>query len=282
MYKMRIINNSQGNIFVLLIICSGVMALIAATMSGTISKYLDRQSQQNDRTQYNQMMMNIENLIQDPVKCRAMLGAGVNVVSAASTTTWQPIRARYFRTDNQPVLQLQAGVSIPEMGLTIKSVAVLFEGYETYTNSHGALTNRQVFYHYPAPTAVERGPYFKGKFRLRIVPTNFNFNEHITNREYDIEFLGKFRRQANGSPILRLYDCHGTRSLAQVCEISGGAYDVTYSPKEYRCNADLVCKNSDQGLINCASNCAAPFKKMFLAPDKCICQWCNANRPPEI
>lgn len=278
MYKMSVIKNSKGNVFLFVLIVAGVLGLFALAMSGSIKDYLTRQSRANATANYKQFMSNIENLIQDPAFCRQILGGGNNIVDTSGN--WQAAQVILKQAGTTQNLLIQNNVQLANIGLDIKTVAIKLESAERYTNSNGVINSqRKIFYHYPGTGALNSGPYIKAKFRLRVVPTNFPFQELDSNKEFDIEFFGKYRIQTIGSTVNRLYDCHGTKSIAQVCEIAGGAYDVTFSPREYRCNPDLVCRNSEQGVRNCSSiSCSGPFKVMYLSPTLCICQWCNQSR----
>lgn len=131
--------------------------------------------------------------------------------------------------------------------------------------------------------------------KLRGTLMNFYLNtKKATNPEYWIDLI------VNVDANDRIFTCHGLGSIAEACELRGGAYDASPFMNNWpdlRCHpANELCWPGPQVYTTAAvalpgtpqqPNCPWPYKDVTWAgrvsgQDKWICTWCNNKRwnPP--
>lgn len=75
-----------------------------------------------------------------------------------------------------------------------------------------------------------------------------------------------------------LYACFSSIGEGALCTLGGGVFN-TYAPigDRPRCEPFAKCLLDEQGVIDAAGSCSAPYLKIRISPDGYVCQWCNQN-----
>lgn len=267
---MRIRKNEYGFGILHALVMAAIMAGIALVLTQMISYSKRRSTLRQQSSKYQGFMIQLQKLLNDPVVCSNALGG--KALNIGALNAWAPVRLNLgYGTDPGPI---QGGWHAKKEGYKLERVEISVRERARYIRSDGTRQPRSVVYDWPSigPTPNQ---FLKYKASIRILPDDTHWD--IDSRDYvDLMVI----TTAEGV----VHQCFGETSLAEACEKTGGAYDISNnSPAELRCNPDLYCRNHTVGLVSDPNLCTSPYKARvigyFDGGLKYMCTWCNRNRP---
>lgn len=259
--------NKKGSAF---IITLSIVALVAVLFPILVQylKTSDESAATRRRQQEFQAMITALRLeINDGVSCARVLGSLPQTINPTLINVEQPLRINTnYAGDPGP---LQDGWRSAQSDITIETVRIIVKKRSLDQNGN------------PRVVTLDWPPFIGGlnKYEAEIIltPKDVSWNPQPAERRIPIYI--------NVLPIsstaARIQQCFGPGSLAEACEAVGGAFDGINSPVSLRCNPDLRCINSNQGIVTSPAACTAPYIANYVGnfsgTQKYICTWCNRN-----
>ncbi|WP_374075818.1 hypothetical protein [Bdellovibrio bacteriovorus] len=206
--------------------------------------------------------------INDGVACGRLLGSLSQTINPTLINVEQPLRINTSYA-NQPG-PLQDGWRSNESDITIEKIAVIVKKRALDDSGN------------PRVVTLDWPPFIgalnKYEAEIVITPKDIPWKSQAAERRIPI-YLNVLPISAT---LARIHQCFGPGSLAEACEAVGGAFDGVNSPMNLRCNPDLRCMNSNQGIVTNPAVCASPYIAnyvgTFSGTQQYICTWCNRNR----
>lgn len=266
MYAMQL--NRKGSAFVLTL---SVVVLVAAIFP-ILLQYLrasdDSAATRRRQEDFQAFIRGLRLEINDGVACARLLGALPQTINPALLNREQPLRINTgYGTEPGP---LQDGWKSTQSDFVIDKIAVILKKRSVDENGNPRIVTLDW------PPFV--GTLNKYEAELVITPKDIPWNTKST--EWRIPLY------LNLLPIsgvaARIQQCFGPGSLAEACEAVGGAFDGVNSPVNLRCNPDLRCMNSNQGVVTNPLACNSPYVANYVGnfggTQKYLCTWCNRNK----
>jgi hypothetical protein len=271
---MKNLKNNRGSalvqvLFVVIIIAvTAQHAMQRITLTGETSKNNDR------RTAYGNFVKGMRNLLEEPTSCYQLL-QGENFVNGAIKINTDfgnakgPITAGWYDTVENVY------IGEPQIRFNPDSAALVDKDYI-----------RDGYYDSADPAYRV----WKGTIRFKPMTNHpktgkrmFDLGfERASDEQYIIDLV--FYISIGPNPVIM--NCFGAKSPANACTMTGGSYDSRDNAvfnSNVRCQPDVECRDSSQGIVNDFSDCVAPYDQSFLVGRvggtfKYMCKWCNQNR----
>lgn len=287
-------SNNKGFSILLVLVVSAIGALAVVSVMSLFGTTAENQKISTVRSSFISFVANLRSSLNDPHTCEILLNGqalGGNAAGAVNSSVVIGANVPGFF----PGGPIQAGWVSPTKNFTVSNV-------EMTTKSAGAI--RSVILDRPAPDLLT--------YQVRIT---FNIIVAGTTRQLfaTTDPLDKFPEyQINlmvnvdqGTGLI--YNCHGTSSMAEACELAGGAYDGSSTPTanafpQYRCHPYRRCWVESGGMRttpattppavpvppplcpyppsgSTAACCPWPYTTVSwigqTTDNLWICQWCN-------
>ncbi|MCO4754556.1 MAG: hypothetical protein KC478_08730 [Bacteriovoracaceae bacterium] len=122
-------------------------------------------------------------------------------------------------------------------------------------------------------------PHLAYEALVYVIPANLSDAYSMDSQTFKDKYAIPLTIYTDTSSKIRT--CFGKGSHADLCTRRGGAYNVSQTVlNNIRCQPDLNCIQSQQGIVASAGACLSPYTAKQISPTSFLCMWCNEQRHP--
>ncbi len=261
------LKSERGSALLQVIILGSLLAVMTPVVFQLIGDSQKRQQQRQQRVETLAFIDAVRHQIEDPHLCPLLIG-GVVVPPVAGAETPIAVQTGYGLTPGPAVAGWRLRDGGPEIGrLFLRTVVPDLSVVRL--DKPGPLLSKHWVRIYIEPK--DHG------WNLTDLPDPGNSIINATKprfKEYAIDLHAKVDPATN-----RIAQCHGTNSIANACEMSGGGYDGLHTNPRRRCNPDQRCFFQPPTIVSSPADCIEPFTKVEQlsgppGPTTYLCSWC--------
>ncbi|MBT7609705.1 MAG: DUF1554 domain-containing protein, partial [Bacteriovoracaceae bacterium] len=247
------------------------------------------------RTSYDNFVIGMRNLLAEPTSCYALLNGqdwinGDIIINTGYGEVPGPIGVGWVNSEEKiyiatPQLRFNTDIAAPIVGSCSN---VDYETKFDCESNAATWTAERDYIRTGFHDSADPGyQVWKGAVRFKPMETHPVTGKSMyplayLKSQYVIDLVFYIDNSTVPGTIV---NCFGEKSSANACTMTGGSYDSrdnAFFNSNVRCQPDLECWDSGQGIINNVGNCVTPYDSGFIvgydAGFKYMCKWCNQNR----